>query len=64
MHTSSVTITLDHVESLGDFVEIERIVRNQEEIESAQRDIQEVAKRLRLSKIESRSYLGMLLERG
>ncbi|MEI7460881.1 MAG: class IV adenylate cyclase [Pirellula sp.] len=64
MQTSSVTITLDHVESLGDFVEIERIVRNQEEIESAQRDIQDVAKRLRLSKIESRSYLGMLLERG
>lgn len=64
MQTGSVTITLDHVESLGDFVEIERIVRNQDEIESAQRDIQEVAKTLRLAKIESRSYLGMLLERG
>ena len=59
----SVTISLDHIESLGDFVEIERIVSNQKEIESAQRDIQEVAKKLHLSEIESRSYLGMLLER-
>lgn len=59
----NVTITLDHVESLGDFVEIERIVNHQEEIEAAQRDIQEVANKLGLSEIESRSYLGMLLER-
>ncbi len=56
-----VTITLDHVESLGYFAEIERIVNNQEEIELAQQDIQEIGRLLSLSEVEPRSYLGLLL---
>ena len=58
----SVTITLDHVESLGYFSEIERMINDQCEIEQAQRDIQEVGQRLGLSQVESHSYLSMLLE--
>ena len=59
----NVTITLDHVESLGYFAEIERILNDPCDIEQAQNDIQAVGQRLGLSQVESRSYLGMLLER-
>ncbi len=58
-----ITITLDHLESLGDFAEVERIVYNSNEIENAQRDIQDVGHRLGLSDVEPRSYLGMLLSK-
>jgi adenylate cyclase, class 2 len=56
-----VVVTLDHVESLGDFVEIERILLNDSEVESAERDIQSIATQLGLNVVEKRSYLGMLL---
>lgn len=56
-----VTITLDHVESLGYFAEIERIVSSQVEIELAQQDIQEIGRLLSLTEVEPRSYLGLLL---
>ena len=56
-----VTITLDHVESLGYFVEIERIVSDKSEIALAQQDIQEIGRLLHLSQVEPRSYLGLLL---
>ena len=59
----SVTITLDHVESIGYFVEIERIVSEKSEIELAQQDIQEIGSLLHLSQVEPRSYLGLLLEK-
>ncbi len=59
--TRSLTITLDQVETLGYFAEIERIVMDSSEIELAQQDIQEVGKMLHLFEIERRSYLGMLL---
>ena len=57
----SLTITLDQIESLGAFTEIERIVNSQSEIEQAQSDIQEVGKMLQLSELEPRSYLGLLM---
>ena len=57
-----VTITLDHVESLGDFAEVERIVMDAAEIEQAQSDIQNVGQLLGLLDVERRSYLGMMLE--
>ena len=60
-HARNLTITLDHVETLGYFAEIERIVMNNSEIERAQQDIQEVGRMLHLSQIVQRSYLGMLL---
>jgi len=60
-HGRSVTITLDQVESLGCFVEIELILDNKLQIDQAQIDIQSVALQLGLHETESRSYLGMLL---
>ena len=60
-HSRRVTITLDQVESLGYFAEIERIIFNKEEIELAQQDIQEIGRLLSLSEVEPRSYLGLLL---
>jgi adenylate cyclase, class 2 len=56
-----LTITLDQIESLGAFTEIERIVNCSSEIEQAKLDIQEVGKMLQLSEVEPRSYLGLLL---
>ena len=58
-----LTITLDHVESLGAFAEIERIVTDMSEIEQAQADIQEVGRMLQLTEIVSRSYLGLLMDK-
>lgn len=54
-------VTLDHVESLGYFVEIEQILHHADEIAIAQTDIQELAHQLKLTQVETRSYLGMLL---
>jgi len=56
-----LTITLDQVESLGAFTEIERIVSDPSEIEQAQADIQAVGRMLQLTEVEPRSYLGLLL---
>ena len=55
------TITLDHVEELGWFAEIERILHHRSEIEQAENEIQEVARMIGLHEVEKRSYLGMLL---
>ena len=60
-HHRSVTITLDHIDSLGYFAEVERIVNGSSEIEEAQSDIREVGELLGLRDVEHRSYLGMLL---
>ena len=57
-----LTITLDEVEKLGSFVEIERILEQSDEVEQAEKDILAVAQMLGLRDIEKRSYLGLLLE--
>jgi len=62
-NSRSMTITLDHVAELGDFVEIERIVMHGSEIEAAQQDIQAIAKVLHLHVVIQQSYLGMMLEK-
>jgi adenylate cyclase class 2 len=56
-----LTITLDEVEKLGSFVEIERILEQSDEVEQAEKDILAVAQMLGLRDIEKRSYLGLLL---
>jgi adenylate cyclase, class 2 len=61
LHDRALTITLDDVSGLGWFVEIERVLSSQSQIEVAQQDIQHVASLLGLHDIERRSYLGMLL---
>lgn len=59
--TGLITVTLDHVAGLGDFVEIERLLSAENQIEAAQREILSLAEELYLGSIEKRSYLSMIL---
>jgi adenylate cyclase class 2 len=63
MESRPFTITLDRVDELGWFAEIERILHHRSEVEQAELEIQQVAQLLGLREIEKRSYLGMLLAR-
>ncbi|MCU0719202.1 MAG: class IV adenylate cyclase [Pirellula sp.] len=56
-----ITVTLDHVAGLGDFVEIERLLNDESQIESAQQEILGLAEKLHLGAMEKRSYLSMSL---
>ena len=58
----SVEVSLDEVEEVGTFVELE-LVSEMPEVESARECIASLAARLGLSKSERRSYLELLLER-
>jgi adenylate cyclase, class 2 len=58
-----ITVTLDQVDSLGDFAEIERVLASESEVAQAQSDIQAIATEFGLNDLEKRSYLGMLLEK-
>lgn len=56
-----LTVTLDRVQKVGTFAEIELIVQDRSGIESAQRVILDFAAQLHLDRTETRSYLAMLL---
>lgn len=58
-----LTVTLDSVTDLGEFAEVERVLDSAEEIQQAQSDILELAKKLGLKEIERKSYLGLLLQK-
>jgi adenylate cyclase, class 2 len=58
-----VTVTIDSVDGIGCFSEIERVVQSEAELETARADIDQVALRLGLDCVEKRSYLSMVLER-
>lgn len=55
------TVTLDQVEGLGPFVEIERVV--QDDVDQAREGVLELADDLGLGDRERRSYLELLLEK-
>lgn len=57
-----LTVTLDRVEGLGDFVEIETVV--QEGVDEAREAVLALAEELGLTETERRSYLELLLEEG
>ncbi|GAB5403911.1 MAG: class IV adenylate cyclase [Aureliella sp.] len=56
-----IVVALDDVEQLGSFAEIEQIVSDPNELETAKETIQDVASRLGLAEVQPVSYLGMLL---
>jgi adenylate cyclase class 2 len=58
---AEVGIALDHLDSLGDFIELE-IVTDDSSMQAAQANIASLAERLKLSGSERRSYLEILLE--
>lgn len=55
-------IVLDRAEGLGDFAEIEAIAADAADLPRAQHAVLELAKRLDLTDVETRSYLRMHLE--
>jgi len=59
------TVTLDAVEGLGEFVEVETDVETEAEVEGAREDATELLRRLDLDPDDGirTSYLGLLLER-
>lgn len=59
---SEVTVCLDSVDSLGSFVELEQLAE-EHQAESVSLRLRELARALGLSRMESRSYLGLVLER-
>lgn len=58
-----VTVTIDNVEGLGTFAEVECMAETEAEREVASRMVGDVAARLGLKNAEPRSYLRMKLER-
>jgi adenylate cyclase class 2 len=54
-------ITIDDVQSLGLFAEIELVVADSSEIEAARQRIKQLGERLGLHQAEPRSYLRLLL---
>jgi adenylate cyclase class 2 len=58
----AVEIALDRVDGLGDFAEIETIVRNEDDLPAAQAAVLALAAQLGLDQIEPRSYLRMALD--
>lgn len=59
---SPVTVTIDRVEGIGTFAEVERVVDSEKELVAARQDIEAVATRLGLNTVEKQSYLSMYLE--
>jgi adenylate cyclase class 2 len=60
-HQRELTITMDRVEGVGEYAEIERVVEHASAIEDAKNDILELASKLGLGQMEKRSYLSLLL---
>jgi adenylate cyclase class 2 len=55
-------VTVDQVESLGSFAELECVVHDETALREAERAIESLAIALQLGFVEKRSYLSMLLE--
>ena len=58
----TLTVTVDHLEALGDFAEVETLVDTEAELPLAQGAVMGLARQLGLTEVEPRSYLRMLLE--
>jgi adenylate cyclase class 2 len=59
--TRTILVSIDTVQSLGDFAEIERVVHSAAEVDQAKMDILYIAAMLGLHREETRSYLAMVL---
>jgi adenylate cyclase, class 2 len=57
-----IEVTLDHVEGLGDFAEIEAIAGAEADLPAGQAAVMSLADQLGLGQVEQRSYLRMWLE--
>ncbi|CAB49297.1 class IV adenylate cyclase [Pyrococcus abyssi] len=57
-----ITITLDEVEGLGKFIEIETLVKEKEEIPRTVEKLEGILRNLGVERFERKSYLELLLE--
>lgn len=55
------TVTLDHIDSLGDFIEIERVGEDRETLE---KEVLDLAGKFCITEFERRSYLELVLSSG
>ena len=60
---SSIKVTIDSVEMLGQFAEIETLVSDQVNLEPEKARILTLSRSLELERLEPKSYLGLLLGR-
>ncbi|KUH32796.1 MULTISPECIES: class IV adenylate cyclase [Thermococcus] len=60
-YDKGIVITLDNVEGLGKFVEVETLVESEEEIEPAVKRLRGILNSIGVTKLERRSYLELLL---
>ncbi|WP_324735895.1 class IV adenylate cyclase [Thermococcus sp. SY098] len=58
-----VTITLDEVEGLGKFIEIEKLVKEEKDIKNEVKKLRGILEDLGVERFERRSYLELLLEK-
>ncbi len=63
-HGQNLHVTLDEVERLGKFVEVEGLVKDPRNVELVQQAVLALATELGLTEIEPRSYLRQILEIG
>ena len=63
-HGQKLQVTLDEVESLGKFVEVEGLVEDPHNVELVQQAVLALASQLELVEVEPRSYLRQILEIG
>lgn len=59
-----ITITLDDVEGLGKFIEIEAMTESREKVPELVEKLRKILIELGVSKFERKSYLELLLEKG
>jgi len=59
---SGLAVVIDCVEELGNFVEIETLISDDQQLPAAQAEVLALAKKLGLQTIQPRSYLDQLLE--
>ncbi|MFO0941390.1 MAG: class IV adenylate cyclase [Pirellulales bacterium] len=60
---SGIHVTLDNVEQLGLFAEIEIVVHQKQELQAAEKRVTELAKLIGLERHQPRSYLSLLQEK-
>lgn len=59
-----VTITLDEIEGLGKFVEIEKLEKDESKVENEVKRLMNILKSLGVNRFERKSYLELLMEKG
>ncbi len=60
---AEIHVTLDEVQQLGSFAEIEIVVAQAEELPNAEKRVSQLAKLIGLEQSQPRSYLSLLLEK-